>query len=200
MKSVREAEVRGKRVLVRCDLDVPLEKSKGESQKAKVRVVDDFRIKACLPTLEYLVKEGAKVIICGHLNRPKGKVVAELRLDPIAEILSEHLEFVHKADEVIGPVVRDVVGEMEEGDILLLENLRFHPGEEKNDPQFAQDLASLADFYVNEAFAVSHREHASVVGVTKYLPSYAGLRLEEEVKKLTKVKENPQRPLVFIIG
>ncbi len=191
MKSVCEAAVRGKKVLVRCDLDAPL--SGGA-------VADDFRLRACLPTLEYLVNGGAKVIICGHLGRPGGEAVAELRLDPVAEILSARLGAVYKADEVVGSVVSDVAGNMAGGDILLLENLRFHPGEESNDPQFAEELSSLADLYINEAFAVCHREHASVVGVPQHLPTYAGLRLQEEVEKLTAVRDDPRRPLVFIIG
>jgi len=191
MKSVREAAVRGKKVLVRCDLDAPL--SGGV-------MTDDFRLRACLPTLEYLVANEAKIIVCGHLGRPGGEVVSELRLDPVAKILSAHLGAVYKADEVVGPVVSDVASTMEGGDVLLLENLRFHPGEENNDSQFAEELSSLADLYVNEAFAVCHREHASVVGVPQHLLAYAGLRLQEEVATLTAVRDDPPRPLVFIIG
>lgn len=191
MKSVREASVKGKRVLVRCDLDVPIEGG---------RVVDDMRLLACLPTLQLLVERGAKVIIGGHLGRPEGTVVEELRLDPIAAVLSKHLGAVHKADEVVGPTVVEVVDEMADGDLLLLENLRFDPGEEADDPQFAAKLAALADLYVNEAFAVCHRAVASVVGVSKLLPAYAGLRLMEEVEKLTAIRNKPTRPLVFIMG
>lgn len=191
MKSVREASVKGKRVLVRCDLDVPVEGG---------RVVDDARILACLPTLQLLVERGVKVIIGGHLGRPDGKVVEELRLDPVAAVLSEHLGAVHKADEVCGPTVTEVVDNMEGGDIFLLENLRFDPGEEADDPSFAAELAALADLYVNEAFAVCHRAAASVVGVPQLLPAYAGLRLLEEAEKLTAIRNKPVRPLVFIIG
>ena len=228
MKLVREADVSGKRVLVRADLDVPLEEFRDKGQEPKARVADGFRLEACLPTLEYLVRERARVIICGHLDRPGGRMVEELRMDPVAGFLSNYLGPLHKSDEVVGPVVEDVVSEMEEGDILLLENLRFNPGEKVNDSRFAKNLASLADIYVNECFATSHREHASIVGVPEYLPAYAGFRLKEEIEKLTEIKSTPRfgtewkdpssprqrggqapgrvfpseshRPLVFIIG
>lgn len=213
MKSICEVAVKGKRVLVRADLDVPIRRS---------AVEDDFRIRACLPTLKYLVKEGAKIIICGHLDRPGGKIVEELRMDPVAEVLAElcsgtplacpeekapqggaateHFGTIHKVDHIVDSVVGNVVSEMGKGDVLLLENLRFEPGEEANDLEFTKSLASLADIYVNECFATSHRNHASIIGVPKLLPAYAGLRLEEEVKRLSKVQEKPRRPLIFIIG
>ena len=210
MKSVKKVEVAGKKVLLRGDLDVPLKNGK---------VADDFRIKAALPTIEYLVKKKAKLIIAAHLDRPKGRVVEKLRLDPVAEKLSEYLKTVHKLDDCVGPNVEKAVGAMAEGDVLLLENLRFHPGEEENDPEFAKELASLADIYVNDCFATSHRKHASIIGVPKLLPSYAGLRLMEESILLHSKNlladacrtlhfslrskssiQSAQKPLIFIMG
>lgn len=191
MRSIKEATVPGKKALLRADLDIPLKN--GE-------VADDFRIRAALPTMEYLVKNKAKVIIIAHLDRPGGKVVESLRLNPVAKKLSEHLGAIHKVDDCIGMEVKKAVGVMGNDDILLLENLRFHPGEEENDLEFAKKLASLADLYVNDCFATSHRQHASIVGVPKLLPSYAGLRLEEETMILHSIIEKAKRPLLFIVG
>ncbi len=196
MKSVREADVKGKKVLVRADLDVPLEPKSGDGK----RIVDDFRLRKCLPTLKYLRENDATVILCGHLDRPGGKVEEDLQLDPVAEYFSEHMGLVHKSDQIIGDAVRETVKDLESCDILVLENLRFDPREKKNDPQFAEELASLADLYVNESFATCHRAHTSIIGVPKILPAYAGLQLEAEIKKLSAVREDPARPLVFIIG
>jgi len=197
MNLIGEASVQGRRVLVRCDLDVPLRTPSGVGSAV---VADEFRLRACLPVLKYLVEHEAKIIVCGHLDRPGGKVVEGLRLNPVAKILSGYLGNLSKIDAVVGRDVQQSSANLKPGEILLLENLRFVPGEEENDPQFAKELASLADLYVNEAFAVSHRKHASVVGVPRYLPSYAGLRLAEEVETLSRVRECPQRPLVFVIG
>ena len=201
MKSVKEADVLGKKVLLRGDLDVPLKN--GE-------VVDDFRIKAALPTIKFLVEKGAKTIIIGHLGRPGGKVVEGLRLDSVAGKLSEYLKAVHprttrgaglrKIDECVGPEAKGAVEVMADGDVLLLENFRFHSGETKNDPEFAQGLALLADIYVNDCFAASHRKHASIIGVPQLLPSYVGLRFEEEVTVLYNIVTKTEKPLLFIVG
>lgn len=194
MKSVKEAEVSGKKVILRADLDVPLEDGK---------VADDTRLRALLPTLEYLIENRAQVLIIGHLGRPTSakasagkpgmRFVPELSLKPVAEKLSE---LSNSEIKLIGGLeeAKDFKG------VGMLENLRFWPEEEANDPAFARKLASLGDLYVNDAFAASHREHASIVGIPKYLPAYAGFRLEEEVKELGSVLENPERPLIFIIG
>ena len=204
MKSVKEADVAGKKVLLRADLDIPLKN--GE-------VVNDFRIKAALPTVQYLVKNKAKVIIATHLDRPEGQIVEKLRLDPVAEKLSEYLPAVRKIDQCIGLKVQEAVEAMVDGDVLLLENLRFHPGEEKNDLEFAQGLALLANVYpapfsdgkrcgvyVNDCFATSHRKHASIVGVPKLLPSYAGLRLLKETSALCSTEVFAQKPAVVVVG
>ncbi len=191
MKSVKETEVSGKKVLLRSDLDVPL-KDGG--------VADDFRIQAALATIEYLIENRAKTIIIAHLDRPRGKVVESLKFDPVAKKLSENLSAVHKIDDCIGPKVKAAAQGMADGDILLLENLRFHRGEEENDPEFAKEIASLADIYVNDCFASSHRQHASLVGVSRHLPAYAGLRLLEEITILCSMVVNAKRPLIFIVG
>ncbi|PIZ43607.1 phosphoglycerate kinase, partial [candidate division WWE3 bacterium CG_4_10_14_0_2_um_filter_42_7] len=192
MKIVSEAEVKGKKVLVRCDFDVPLKNG---------TVADEERIERSLKTIKCLVKKEAKVILLSHLGRPEGKVVAGLRLDPVAKSLSKKLDgAVIKLDECLGNSVKETVAEMEKGDIVLLENLRFYKEEEKNDPEFAKKLSALGDIYVNEAIAVSHRSHASITGIPKYLPSYAGFNFAEEVKNFLKILENPRRPLVFLMG
>ena len=167
-KTVRDILVEGKRVLVRVDFNVPLDMETGV-------ITDDSRIRASLPTIRYLITRGAKVILCSHLGRPKGKVVERLRLAPIARRLSELLELpVETVDDCIGEEVKNKVKMLGGGNILLLENLRFHPEEEANDPSFAKELAGLADVYVNDAFGTSHRVHASTVGVARYLPAVAG--------------------------
>jgi len=207
----------GKAVLVRVDFDVPLREVKSEKLKVKNwRVEDDTRIRACLPTIEYLLENGAKVILMGHLGRPEGKMVKELSLKPVAEkleeFLNEELKIKNKkiSASPAGRHIKNIkIKEFEAFQILknliLLENLRFYPEEEKNPSAssgqvFAKKLASLGDFYVNEAFAASHREHASIVGVPKFLPHCAGFHLVKEVENLSKVLENPKRPVVFIIG
>lgn len=208
MKSIKQANVKRKKVLVRGDLDIPLRKLEAPPSprlrwaggNSKLEVADNTRIKAMLPTLRFLMEQEAKVILCGHLDRPRGEVVEELRFDPVAKELSKHLGAVHKLDDCVGAEVENAVKAMEPGDIILLENLRFHPEEEKNDPEFAEQLASLADIYVNEAFATCHQNHASIVGLPKLLPAYAGLRLAEEIETLGGILKNPKRPLVFIIG
>ena len=174
-KTVRDINVKNKRVLVRVDFNVPQDKAGN--------ITDDTRIRAALPTIQYLREQGAKVILCSHLGRPKGKVAEEFRLTPVAKRLSELLGApVAKTDDCIGPDVAKAVAAMKPGEVLLLENLRFHAEEEANDPAFAKQLASLADVYVNDAFGTAHRAHASTEGVTHYLPAVAGFLMESETE------------------
>lgn len=196
MKSIREAEdLKGKRVLVRVDFNVPL----GDDG-----IVDEneaWRITASLPTIKYLLENEAKVILMSHLGRPEGQVVEDMRLGPVQDRLSEMLELsVIKTSDCVGVAAEEAVAEMQNGEIVLLENLRFHPEEEKNDAGFAAQLAKLGDIYVNEAFSASHRAHASVEAITKLLPSYAGLGLEKEISALSAVIDNPKRPATIIMG
>lgn len=192
IKTLKDFDFADKRVLVRCDFNVPI--NKGE-------IDDVFRIKQTLPTIEYLIKNKAKVILMSHLGEPEGRVVDELKLIPVQEKLAELLDMpVKKASDCVGLDIEKQTQEMEPGEILLLENLRFHKGEQENNSDFAKKLAKLADFYVNDAFGVCHRNHASVVGITKYLPSGIGLLLEKEIKVLSRVMKNPERPLIAIIG
>ncbi|MCS7206356.1 MAG: phosphoglycerate kinase [Dehalococcoidia bacterium] len=190
--TIRHLPVAGRRVLVRVDFNVPMEDT---------RITDDTRIRAVLPTIRYLVEQKAKVILCSHLGRPGGKVVEKERLRPVAQRLSEVLGHpVQYVTDCIGPVAQQAVQALTPGQVLLLENLRFYPGEEKNDPTFAQALASLAEVFVNDAFAASHRAHASVVGVPRYLPSVAGFLMEKELQALGTVLTAPQRPLGLLLG
>jgi phosphoglycerate kinase len=192
-KSVRDIDVNGKRVLMRVDFNVPFDRNGG--------IADDTRIRAAVPTIRYLQEHGASIILCSHLGRPDGKVVDSLRLTPIAERLSSILgQPVKKTDDCIGPEVEAAAKALQPGDVLLLENLRFHPEEEKNDPAFAQKLASLADVYVNDAFGTAHRAHASTAGVAKHLPAVAGFLMLKEIEELSKVLENPDRPMAAILG
>jgi len=185
-------ELKGKRVLTRVDFNVPLDEN--------LNITDDTRIRAALPTINYLSGKGAKVILVSHLGRPKG-VDEKLRLDPVGKRLSELLgKPVKKLNDCIGPEVEAAVSAMKEGEVILLENVRFYKEEEKNDPEFAKKLASLADLYVNDAFGTAHRAHASTEGVTKYLKGYAGYLMEKEIKFLGKLLENPDRPFVAILG
>jgi phosphoglycerate kinase len=188
------AEVSGKRVLVRADFNVPLDEQGS--------ITDDTRIRAALPTIQDLTGKGAKVILCSHFGRPKGKVVDSMRLTPVAERLSELLgQPVVKCDDCIGDGVAAAVNGLENGQVALLENVRFYDGEEANDPEFAQQLAANADLYVNDAFGTAHRAHASTEGVTKFLsPSVGGYLIEKELQYLQAAIENPQRPLAAIIG
>ncbi|MEW5706552.1 MAG: phosphoglycerate kinase [Actinomycetota bacterium] len=190
-KTVRDIDVSNKRVLVRVDFNVPL--SNGI-------VTDNSRIKAALPTLEYLINHGAKVILMSHLGRPKG-FDDKYKLDPVAQTLADLLgREVKKVDAIVGNEVKEAVDKMGPGDVLLLENLRFDEREKKNDPEFARALANLADIYVNDAFGASHRAHASIVGVSQYLPAAAGFLLEKEVDTLTSILEKPERPFVAVLG
>ena len=194
MKTLKEFKLKNKRVLVRCDFNVPLDQRRGI-------ILDDFRIKETIPTIEYLTKKGAKIILMTHLGRPEGRVVESLRLTPIQDRLMEYLDLsVTKTQDCIGKEVEDWTNEMQSGEILLLENLRFHKEEEENDENFAKELSRLGDIYINDAFGASHRAHASIVGIPKYLPSGAGFLLEKEIKVLSKIIENPEKPLIAIFG
>jgi 3-phosphoglycerate kinase len=193
-KTVRDIDVSGKRVLVRVDLNVPLDIETGD-------ISDDTRIRAVLPSIKYLIDREAKVILCSHLGRPDGKVVDNLRLAPVAEQLSKLLgKPVAMASDCIGPEVEEAVARLTDGGVLLLENLRFHAEEEKNDSKFAQALARLADIYVNDAFGTAHRAHASTVGVTEYLPAVAGFLMEKEIGVMGKALDEPDRPFAALIG
>jgi phosphoglycerate kinase len=193
-KTVRDIEVRAKRVLVRVDFNVPLDAETGI-------ITDDSRIRATLPTINYLTHQGAKVILCSHLGRPKGKVVEKLRLTVVARRLEQILGHqVGVTADSIGTDVEKMVERLSDGDILLLENIRFYPEEEKNDSSFAEALARLADIYVNDAFGASHRAHASIAGVASYLPAVAGLLVEKELEALQTILVNPARPSAQLMG
>jgi phosphoglycerate kinase len=190
--TVRDVELAGKRVFLRADLNVPLDDA---------RITDDTRIRASLPTLIYLLEHGASVILASHLGRPKGKVNDALRLKPVADRLSRLLRRpVRMTGDALGPGVQVAVGRLRPGEMILLENLRFHAEEEANDPEFAQQLAEMADLYVNDAFGSAHRAHASTEGITHHLPSVAGFLLEREVTALSRLLERPPRPFHTIIG
>ena len=191
-KTVRDVDVTGKRVFLRSDLNVPIEDG---------RITDDTRIRASLPTIVHLLERGAAVIVASHLGRPKGKVNDALRLKPVADRLSALLgRPVRMTGDALGPGVQVAVDKLRPGDLLLLENLRFHPEEEANDPGFAESLAKFADIYVNDAFGAAHRAHASTEGITHFLPSVAGLLMEREVDSLTRLLIRPSRPFHSIIG
>ncbi len=191
-KTVRDIDVRGKRVLVRVDFNVPLKDG---------AVMDDTRIRAALPTLEYLLEQGAALILCSHLGRPKGKVVPELSLRPVAAYLGQVMgKPVAFADDCIGPAAESATRALKPGEVLLLENTRFHAGEKKNDPAMAKQLAALADLYVDDAFGSAHRAHASTEGVTKFLPAVAGFLMEKELRYLGGMIADPMQPFVAILG
>ena len=192
--TVSDVKVAGKRVLVRVDFNVPLDEKTGA-------ITDDTRIRASLPTIKHLLAHDARIILMSHLGRPDGKVVEGLRLLVVARRLTEILgKPVKYAPDCIGSQVEEMVNGMKNGDILLLENLRFHAGEEAAYPVFTQSLARLGDIYVNDAFATSHRPHASVTGIAKYLPAVAGFLMENEIKTLSSLLENPARPFVALLG
>ena len=192
-QTVRDIEIERQRVLVRVDFNVPLDEGGV--------ILDDLRIRSTLPTIQYLREQEAKVILCAHLGRPKGKIVESLRLAPIARRLAELLDApVASAPDCIGAEVEAAVAALGEGEVLLLENLRFHPEEEANDLAFARQLASLVDLYVNDAFGVAHRAHASTEGVARLLPAVAGLLMEKETAYLSRIVAEPERPLGAIIG
>lgn len=193
MKNLRDFNFKGKRVLVRCDFNVPLDN--------KGNILDDFRIEKSIPTIEYLVKKMVKLILMSHLGDPGGKVVENLRMTPVQEKLMEYLDLsVVKAPDCIGKEIEKWIFQMKEGEILLLENLRFHKEEKENDQDFAKSLARLGNIYINDAFASCHRAHASVAGVPKYLPAGAGLLLEKEIEGLSKIRLKSGRPSIAIFG
>ncbi len=191
-KTMKDINIKGKRVFVRVDFNVPMEDS---------RITDDTRIRAALPTIQYLVEQGAKVILASHLGRPKGEINEEMRLTAVGTRLAQLIERpVTKLDESIGETVEAAIAKMQEGDIVLLENVRFHKGEEKNDPELAQSFAKLADVYVNDAFGAAHRAHATTEGIAKYIPAVSGFLMEKELDVLGKALSNPERPFTAIIG
>lgn len=191
-KTLEEFNVKGKKVFCRVDFNVPMKN--GE-------VTDDTRIKAALPTINYLSEQGAIVILASHLGRPKGEVVEGLRLDPVAKRLSDLIgKEIVKTDAVYGKEVNEAISQVSDGDIVLIENVRFDPGEEKNDPSLSQAFADMADVYVNDAFGAAHRAHASTTGVAEKLPSAAGYLMQKEIEVLGKALENPARPFTAIIG
>jgi phosphoglycerate kinase len=192
LRTVDRADVAGRRVLVRNDFNVPLEGG---------RVTDDLRVRAAVPTLRLLLERGARVVCCSHLGRPKGRRDERYTLAPVAPVLGERLgRRVAFVDDVAGQAARSAVDGLGGGEVLLLQNLRFEPGEEANDPEFAGRLAALADLYVDDAFGAAHRAHASVVGVAERLPAYAGFLLAGEVKVLSRLLEDPERPFVAVLG
>lgn len=191
--SIEDIDIKGKRVFVRADFNVPLDEN--------LMITDDTRIRSTLPTINYAIDEGARVILSSHLGRPKGKVDPKFSLAPVAKrlkrLLSKEVLF---APDSIGKQVEGIIAKMNGGDVLLLENLRFHPGEESNDDMFARALAKLADVYVNDAFGTAHRSHASTVGMTRYLPAAAGFLMKKEIEYLKGAIENPVKPFVAILG
>ncbi len=191
-QSVKDVDVRGKRVLVRVDFNVPL---------AEGAVTDDTRIRAALPTIRYLIDHGARVVLMSHLGRPDGKPDPQYSLKPVRRALQRMIgRNVAFSPDIVGPEAEEAVSRMIDGEILMLENVRFDPGEKANDPEFARKLAALGDIYVNDAFGAAHRAHASTAGVAAYLPAYAGMLLEREVKTLNGMLTDPDRPFVAILG
>lgn len=193
MHTLKDFDFKEKKVLVRCDFNVPLS-DKGE-------VLEDFRLKETLPTIKYLIEKGGKIILMSHLGRPEGKFNNKFSLKPIAKKLGELLaQDVRFLPDCQGERIKNEIEKMKPGEVVLLENLRFYKGEEENDSLFAKSLAELGDIYINEAFSASHRDHASIVGIAKYLPSGAGFLLEKEINILSGILENPKRPMIVIIG
>ncbi len=193
-KTVRDIDVKGKRVIVRCDFNVPMKDGV---------ITDENRITAAMPTVRYLIENGASVILMSHLGRPKGKPNKEFTLSPVADALARQLGrpvVFGNSGAVVDDYVKELAARMDPGDIMLLENLRFRPEEEKNDPEFAKELASLADIYVNDAFGTAHRAHASTAGIADYLPAVSGFLIEKELKFLGEAVDDPKRPFVAILG
>jgi len=191
-KSVNDIDVKGKRVLVRVDFNVPIKEGK---------IKDATRIRAAMPTIQYLIDQGAAVILCSHLGRPKDQPEPEFSMKPVAEYLGKLLgKPAAFAEDCIGPAAEQAAAALKPGDVLVLENTRFHKGESKNDPEMAKQLAALADVYGNDAFGSAHRAHASTEGVAKFLPAVAGFLLEKEIQYLDQAVENPKRPFVAILG
>ncbi|MFR5765221.1 MAG: phosphoglycerate kinase [Clostridia bacterium] len=193
-KTIRDVDVTNKKVLVRCDFNVPLDKETG-------KITNDLRIVAALPTIKYLLENNAKVILCSHLGKPKGEIKPELSLKPVANRLSEYLGFEVKfSKDIVGENAKELSKELKPGKAILLENVRFDPREEKNDKEFSKELASLAEIYVNDAFGTAHRAHSSTVGVAEFLPAVCGFLIEKEVGMLGDNLNNPERPFVAILG
>ena len=193
-KTVKDIDVNGKKVLVRCDFNVPIDSETG-------KITDNRRIRAALPTIQYLLDNNAKVILCSHLGRPKGEFNLKYSLKPVAEELSKLLnKDVKLAKDVIGENAKELTANMKEGDIVLLENVRFHKEEEQNDPEYSKALASMAEIYVNDAFGTAHRAHSSTTGVADYLPAVSGFLIEKELEFLGGALENPAHPFVAILG
>ena len=193
-KTVKDIDVKGKKVLVRCDFNVPIDSETG-------KITDNRRIRAALPTIQYLLDHNAKVILCSHLGRPKGEFNLKYSLKPVAEELSKLLnKDVKLAKDVIGESAKELTANMKEGDIVLLENVRFHKEEEQNDPEYSKALASMAEIYVNDAFGTAHRAHSSTTGVADYLPAVSGFLIEKELEFLGGALENPAHPFVAILG
>ena len=196
LRTLHDTNLKSKTVLLKVDYNVPLQKIKG-----KIALVDDTRIRLSLPTIRYLLQQNCKIIIVSHNGRPDGQVVEDLRLDPVAHRLSQLLNHpIKKINHCQGPQVLQATQSLQPGEILMLENIRFCKAETDNDPKFSKFLASLADIVVNDGFSASHRAHASVSGVAKYLPMVAGLHLEKEVKMLSHLLKDPKHPFVVIIG
>ena len=192
-KSVRDIDVSGKKVFLRCDFNVPLDDNG--------QITDDIRIRGALPTIRYLLEQGAAIILCSHLGRPKGKVVPKLSLKPVAQALEAFLNIkVPMAEDINGPIAQMMANGIRPGQVILLENIRFRPEEEANDPDFAKSLAALADIYVNDAFGTAHRAHASTAGIADYLPAVCGFLIEKEITTMGKAMENPEHPFVAILG
>lgn len=193
-KTVKDIDVNGKKVLVRCDFNVPIDSETG-------KITDNRRIRAALPTIQYLLDHNAKVILCSHLGRPKGEFNLKYSLKPVAEELSKLLnKDVKLAKDVIGESAKELTSNIKEGDIVLLENVRFHKEEEQNDPEYSKALASMAEIYVNDAFGTAHRAHSSTTGVADYLPAVSGFLIEKELEFLGGALENPKHPFVAILG
>ena len=192
-KTIRDIDVKGKKVLVRCDFNVPLDENKN--------ITDNRRIVGAIPTIKYLLDNNCKVILCSHLGRPKGEVKKEFSLEPVAKELSRLLDReVKLADDIIGESAKSLTANMQNGEVVLLENVRFDSREEANDPEFAKELASMAELYVNDAFGTAHRAHSSTAGVASYLPAVAGFLMEKELNFLGTTLENPERPFMAILG
>lgn len=192
-KTIKDIDVKDKKVLVRCDFNVPLDKETGE-------ITNDLRIQAALPTINYLLEQGAKLILCSHLGKPKGEYKPNLSLKPIAKRLSEYLHFeVKLAKDIIGEDAKKLSQDLKEGQAILLENVRFDSREEANDKNFSKELASLADIYVNDAFGTAHRAHSSTAGVAEFLPAVCGFLIEKEVQMLGNSLDNPKRPFIAIL-
>ena len=192
-KTIRDIDVKGKKVLVRCDFNVPLDENKN--------ITDNRRIVGAIPTIKYLLDNDCKVILCSHLGRPKGEVKKEFSLEPVAKELSRLLDReVKLADDIIGESAKSLTANMQNGEVVLLENVRFDSREEANDPEFAKELASMAELYVNDAFGTAHRAHSSTAGVASYLPAVAGFLMEKELNFLGTTLENPERPFMAILG